>query len=234
MRYLSLLIAPPISTFYIYVLITLGDTMKTLRWLFLLSIVFSFSLFAQTTTSNQQGTENWTKVRQNIQELGNKMEKAMIDMDHAYLISLYADDAISMPSYSPMVKGKSAIEQMGKKDIEMGTKYKSFDTKTTDFYGAGKYAFEIGTYTINFSTSKMPDIKDHGKYVTIWEKQDDNTWKIKVETWNSDVNPYESMMSESESTKHEKAGVKSDKDKDVDRGDTDDQKTPDESGDEKK
>lgn len=196
--------------------------MKTLRWLFLLLIVFTFTLIAQDNTSTtsrmpQQGTENWTKVRQNIEEMTNTMEKAMINNDQNLLIALYSDDAISMPSYSPMVKGKNAIEQMGKKDMEMGTKYKSFDTKTTDFFGDGKYAFQVGTYTINFSTSKMPDVKDHGKYLTVWEKQNDNTWKIKAETWNSDVNPYESTMSESEGTTHEKAGVKSDKNQDKDK-----------------
>lgn len=199
--------------------------MKTLRWLFLFSMISCFSLYAQdntSTTTSMQGTENWTQVRQQIEEMDSKMEKAMLAMDHSTLMTLYSDDAISMPSYSPMVKGKTSIEQMGKKDMEMGTKYKSFDTNITDFFGDGKYAYEIGTYTINFSTSKMPDVKDHGKYLTVWEKQSDNSWKIKAETWNSDVNPYESMMSESGTT-HEKAGVKSDKD--------DDTKSP---GDEKK
>lgn len=201
--------------------------MKTLRWLFIFSIIFSFSLLAQdntTTTSRmpQQGTENWTKVKQNIEELSNTMEKAMINNDQNILIALYADDAISMPSYSPMVKGKNAIEQMGKKDMEMGTKYKSFDTKTTDFFGDGKYAYQIGTYTINFSTSKMPDIKDHGKYLTVWEKQGDNTWKIKVETWNSDVNPHETMMGQGEGTTREKAGVRSEEKKDIDKDKTSD------------
>jgi len=39
----------------------------------------------------------------------------------------------------------------------------------------------------------MPDqpapMEDHGKYLTIWEKQKDGSLKVKVETWNSDVNP---------------------------------------------
>jgi ketosteroid isomerase-like protein len=34
---------------------------------------------------------------------------------------------------------------------------------------------------------------DHGKYLTIWEKQKDGSLKIKIETWNSDVDPT-SMM----------------------------------------
>jgi hypothetical protein len=34
-------------------------------------------------------------------------------------------------------------------------------------------------------------MEDHGKYVTVWEKQKGGALKIKVETWNSDINPWE-------------------------------------------
>jgi hypothetical protein len=30
--------------------------------------------------------------------------------------------------------------------------------------------------------------------MTIWEMQDDGSMKIKVETWNTDVNPWEEMQ----------------------------------------
>jgi len=32
---------------------------------------------------------------------------------------------------------------------------------------------------------------DVGKYVTVWQKQIDGSLKIKVETWNTDANPWE-------------------------------------------
>ena len=38
-------------------------------------------------------------------------------------------------------------------------------------------------------------MEDHGKYLTIWEKQKDGSLKVKVETWNSDVDPM-SMMNQ--------------------------------------
>ena len=40
---------------------------------------------------------------------------------------------------------------------------------------------------------------DHGKYVTIWEKQKDWSLKIKVETWNSDVDPITIMKTTDQS-----------------------------------
>jgi hypothetical protein len=41
---------------------------------------------------------------------------------------------------------------------------------------------------------------DHGKYMNIWQKQSDGSWKLRADTWNSDINPYANM---------DKAGAKS-------------------------
>jgi hypothetical protein len=45
-----------------------------------------------------------------------------------------------------------------------------------------------------------PDLKeewpDNGKYITVWEVQDDGSLKIRVETWNTDINPWVNMNEE--------------------------------------
>jgi ketosteroid isomerase-like protein len=33
------------------------------------------------------------------------------------------------------------------------------------------------------------EMKDHGKYLNVWQKQSDGSWKLRADTWNSDVNP---------------------------------------------
>jgi ketosteroid isomerase-like protein len=63
---------------------------------------------------------------------------------------------------------------------------------------------EIVTYKISGSMPGMDKpMDDNGKYVTIWEKQKDGSLKIKVETWNSDVDPM-SMMKTADQGKMEK------------------------------
>jgi len=44
---------------------------------------------------------------------------------------------------------------------------------------------------------------DYGKYLTVWEKQKDGSLKIKIETWNSDVDPM-SMMKMPDQSKTDK------------------------------
>jgi ketosteroid isomerase-like protein len=60
----------------------------------------------------------------------------------------------------------------------------------------GNLITEIGTYKISMSMPNMDNpIDDHGKYLTIWEKQKDGSLKVKVEIWNSDVD-HMSMMNQ--------------------------------------
>ncbi|MDR3668514.1 MAG: hypothetical protein P4L35_16850, partial [Ignavibacteriaceae bacterium] len=71
-----------------------------------------------------------------------------------------------------------------------GIKYRTFSAKSTDVYGSGDITYEIGTYELTFSLpNNTTEMKDHGKYLNIWQKQADGSWKLRADTWNSDVNP---------------------------------------------
>jgi ketosteroid isomerase-like protein len=48
-------------------------------------------------------------------------------------------------------------------------------------------AYSYGTYKLNFSGPAGNPTEDRGKYLEIWKKQKDGTWKCAVDTWNSDL-----------------------------------------------
>ena len=130
-------------------------------------------------------------VRMNLEKMNKDYDKAFMSKDYETMNSFFTDDAISLPSYSPMIKGKQAILESDKK-MDMGTKYNSFTTTPTDVYGSNDLVCEIGTYEINFTVpNQTKAMTDKGKYVNIWQKQSDGSLKIKTEIWNSDVNPRE-------------------------------------------
>ncbi|MDZ7740833.1 MAG: hypothetical protein U5Q03_03560 [Bacteroidota bacterium] len=67
---------------------------------------------------------------------------------------------------------------------------KSFNTETLEVFAGGNLIVEIGKYDLTLEMPMMlQPIKDHGKYLTVWEMQKDGSLKIKIETWNTDVNP---------------------------------------------
>ena len=133
-----------------------------------------------------------------IEKLNKEMVKDMLEGNTDHNLSLYTPDAISLPSYEPMMEGTDAIRKSSEDMKKSGMKITAFETNTYKVMSAGNLVNEIGTYKMTMTMPGMSKpMNDHGKYLTIWEKQKDGSLKIKVETWNTDVNPM-SMMSTSE------------------------------------
>ena len=152
----------------------------------LIALIFTASLI------NAQDT---AELKKKIQAMNDEAAKMMVANDAAGMWANYSEDVISMPSYEPMLKGIEACKESYKKMTESGMKMTAFKSVVTDIIDAGDYVVDIGTYKISMSVPGMDmPWDDHGKYMTIWEKQDDGSLKIKVETWNSDVNPWEEMQ----------------------------------------
>jgi ketosteroid isomerase-like protein len=116
---------------------------------------------------------------------------ALVANDTAKLFSLYTKDAISMPNYSKIAEGIEAIRKSYKEMSSMrNEKVTSYATTTYHLVTCGTIITEVGKYTINVQMNNMPQpMEDVGKYLTVWEKQKDNSLKIKMEIWNTDKFP---------------------------------------------
>jgi ketosteroid isomerase-like protein len=155
--------------------------------------IFSLSIFAQVGSAD--------KLKSKIEKMNEKMVKAIQDDDHETLASMYTDDVYSMPSYAPMTMGKEKMIEEARKNEEAGFKMLDMKFDIVEVIPAGNYAIEIGKYDIEMKAPMMDEpMNDKGKYVTVWEIMKDGSMKIKVETWNTDMNPWmeEEMMKKEE------------------------------------
>ena len=148
--------------------------------------------------------KNMPEMKSTIQEMEDKFSEDMIAGDNSKMLDMYADDAISMPSYSPMMKGKEAIKKAMNMDSQSGNKMTEFKLTVTDVMGSGDMIVEVGTYELTMEMKGMDDpINDHGKYINVYEKQDDGSLKIKADTWNSDMNPWMGKEDMDDMMKHD-------------------------------
>ncbi len=162
------------------------------KTLFLASILIA-GMFMGRAALSQSAADYKAK----IEALNRQMARDMIAGDNEKLLSLYTDDAISLPSYAPIRQGIAAIREASAEEAKTGVRYTSFVPTTLKVTVNGNLITEIGTYTIGMTMPNEPKpMEDHGKYLTIWEKQNDGSLKVKVETWNSDVNPVSMMKQE--------------------------------------
>jgi len=153
------------------------------------SVVMIVALLAAITTYSQQSAKDY---QLKIENLNKEMTKNMLEGNLEKSLSMYTADAISMPSNEPMREGIAAIRKSAEDMAKMDMKVTMFEPTTLKVIPDGKLITEIGTYKIKLTVPGMDQpVEDHGKYLTLWEKQTDGSLKVKVEIWNSDVNPME-------------------------------------------
>jgi ketosteroid isomerase-like protein len=149
------------------------------------TVVMIVTMFTAIVTYSQQTAGDYQK---KIEELNKEMTRYMLEGNIEKNLSMYTEDAISMPSNEPMREGIAEIRKNAEEMVKMGMKVNSFETTIKKVIPAGNLITEIGNYKIKVSIpGQEQPVEDHGKYLTIWEKQSNGSLKVKVETWNSDV-----------------------------------------------
>jgi len=101
----------------------------------------------------------------------------------AYTKLYYAQDAIVNGPNAPAVKGHDAIVTMFKSLPALN----DFKFEVLEINGAGNIAYIHGKYTMVLNPPGGKPMSDKGKYVEIWKRQADGSWKVAIDTFNSDL-----------------------------------------------
>jgi len=97
----------------------------------------------------------------------------------------YAEDAKVLPPNMPAVEGRQAIKAMY---AQSQPSFKEFRLDIVSLEGRGDLAHEYGTYALAAAPSGLSaPVTDRGKYVAVWKKQADGTWKMIRDIYNSDL-----------------------------------------------
>lgn len=98
----------------------------------------------------------------------------------------YAPDALLFGPNEPIRRGTAAASQMFT-DMFGSATFKDVSLKTDDFLVSGDLAIQSGTYAWTVAPKKGKETKDNGKYVSVWQKQADGSWKMIRDIFNTDV-----------------------------------------------
>jgi uncharacterized protein (TIGR02246 family) len=138
------------------------------------------------TNVQQAGTENdVATVRGAIESQLAKFRDAMVKGDTVGMMSVYTEDAIILSAGMPMVRGRAAINQMHA-GLFSQFSVTAASLNPQDVIVTGDYAIETGTYSMTMQPKAGKAIEDVGKYVAVWQKQPDGSWKMIRDAFNSD------------------------------------------------
>lgn len=145
----------------------------------------SAKLLAEAKRAIDKGNAQWT-------EAWRKGDASMI-------ASIFADDGVMLGSGGRIFKGRNQIlerQKVAMKSVDPGTKV---TVTTIDLWLDGDTVYETGKYKYEYKTNGKPGT-DEGRYVTIWKRQRDGSWKLFMDMGVPQDMPSEQKKSPAQST----------------------------------
>ena len=124
-------------------------------------------------------------VRKAIEDAESRWAAGMTKGDTAAVMSIYADDAILMAPGMKRASGRAAVAQAFT-GMMSGMTVPAASLQVDDVIVAGDYAIETGTYRMTEQPKTGKAMNDVGKFISIWKKQSDGSWKMTRDIFNSD------------------------------------------------
>lgn len=100
------------------------------------------------------------------------------------VVTYYTTDAVIMPPNQPAVQGRDAIREWYARFPPV----EEVELPIVNIGGSGDVAFVRGTYSLTIRIEGAPEpITDTGKNLAVWRRQENGSWKMVVDTFNSDL-----------------------------------------------
>jgi uncharacterized protein (TIGR02246 family) len=125
-------------------------------------------------------------------------ERAVRDTDAAFsragaakdlerVVAYFASDGSLLPPNLPPAQGKEAIHSVWSQLLASSGFAVSWQPTKVEVSQAEDLGYTVGTYELTMHDANGSPVTDRGKYVTVWKKQADGTWKVAADMFNSDL-----------------------------------------------
>ena len=100
-------------------------------------------------------------------------------------MSFFADNATGFPAGKPLIQGKAALREYYAAGL-FSTPELTVDWKPVqaDAAASGDLGYTIGVAEFRFRDKEGKMVTRPGKYLTVWKKQTDGSWKVAADLGN--------------------------------------------------
>ena len=100
----------------------------------------------------------------------------------------FADEnSLMLPNFNQPVYGRDALSEFLSTENDEGRLV--WSPESGEVSSSGDLGYTWGRYTFTFIDSGTTEGSSHGKYVTIWKKQKDGSWKWLIDIGNQNLEP---------------------------------------------
>ena len=133
------------------------------------------------------GTENTlesvAEAKDAIQAQAAKFSAAYVRGDVDEMLSIYTENGVAAPGGRDFIVGRTDMRSLW--TIPAGTRILRHETNPESLVIEGNHAFDWGYYEGQSERDGQPLPPFSGKYVIVWERGDDNMWRMAVDMWNT-------------------------------------------------
>lgn len=123
------------------------------------------------------------EVRKAVEAANAEWVAAFNRGDAVAVAALYTEGATLMPPDREMVRGRQGIQEFWQGGIQRGLK--DAVLTTVEVQADGNTAYKIGRVSLTVHAKDQAPKPISGKYVVVWKRQADGSWKLHVDIWNS-------------------------------------------------
>ena len=124
-------------------------------------------------------------LEQLIRDTDAKFVEAFNRGDVDALKTLHADDAMLLPPDSPAERGSEAVKLGFKEILDAG--WKNMSLQSIEIGSDGSLAYHVGKVEADIPTAAGSSKRVAGKYVDIYKRGEDGSWKVHLTIYNMDA-----------------------------------------------
>ena len=140
------------------------------------------TVFAQ--TENQMAAPNESNVLADVKraiDKGNaQWSEGWAKGEAAMVAAIFADDGVQLTGNGKIFKGPQQISEHQKTAMQSVDPGVKVTVTTGTVWLDGDTAYETGKYKYEYKEKGKPAV-DEGRYVTVWKRQKDGSWKLAMD-----------------------------------------------------
>ena len=121
-----------------------------------------------------------------LTQLDDDWSKAAATKNADAVAAFYATDAIAYPPNAPVAVGQAAAREVWAAGFADSSYTISWTTAHAGVSTSGDLGYTAGTYQESYRGPDGTPVSVTGKYLCVWARQPDGSWKATNDMWNTD------------------------------------------------
>ena len=122
-----------------------------------------------------------------IRTADEQWERAFSSKDLEHSVAFCDESGSVLAPNFPIATGRAAIRQLFSGYFALPNLKIGWRVARVEAARSGDIGYSSGAYQMSFNDPSGKLVTDRGKYVTVWKKQTDGSWKVLLDIFNSDL-----------------------------------------------